>query len=128
MDRQEFDDWLRRYFEAWVSNDPDEVGAVFAEDAVYHVDPFSGPRMRGRREIVERWTSEPDAQQDVRWSYEPLALAGDRGIAQWRVSFAPGGAADRRTEVDRILVITFDAEGRCTEHREWQVTRDVETG
>jgi hypothetical protein len=127
MDLREFDGWLRRYFEAWVSNEPEEVAALFAEHAVYHVDPFSGPRMRGRREIVERWTAEPGAQLDVRWAYEPLAVAGDRGVAHWRVSFTPGGATDRRTELDGILLVTFDAHGRCTEHREWYLSRDVST-
>ena len=91
MDRQGFDHWLRRYFQAWVSNDRDAVGALFSEEAVYYVNPFLGPRMRGRAEIVDVWTSEPDAQRNIRWSYEPLAVQGDRGIAQWRVSFAPGG-------------------------------------
>ncbi len=128
MDRQEFDDWLRRYFEAWVSNDRDAVGKLFAEDAVYHVNPFSGPRMTGRAEIVDVWTSEPEAQRDIRWTYEPLAVEGDRGIAHWQVSFAPEGATDRRTELDGILVVTFDGDGRCTDHREWYAVRDVETG
>ena len=125
MDLDGLDDWLRRYFDAWVSNEPDEVAALFSEDAEYHVDPFSGPRMRGRDEIVVRWTSHPEAQQDVRWSYEPLAVAGERGIAQWRVSFAPNGVADQRTEIDGILLVDFDGHRRCTVHREWQVTRDV---
>jgi hypothetical protein len=128
MDAPGFDAWLGRYFEAWVSNDPDAVGSLFAEAAEYHVDPFSGPRMRGRAEIVERWTSDPDAQRDVRWSYEPLAVGGDLGVAHWRVSFAPHGALDRRVELDGILVLTFDDGGRCTEHREWYVTREVASG
>jgi uncharacterized protein (TIGR02246 family) len=128
MELEGFDHWLRQYFEAWVSNDADAVADLFAEDAEYHVDPFSGPRMRGRQEIAARWTAEPSAQGDVRWAYEPLAVTGDRGVAHWNISFVPGGASDRRTEMDGILLITFDGGGRCTEHREWYVARDVGTG
>ena len=42
MDRTGFTAWLERYFAAWRSNDPTEVGALFTEDAVYASGPFSG--------------------------------------------------------------------------------------
>ena len=35
MDLGAFRGWLQRYFDAWASNDPVEVSALFAEDAVY---------------------------------------------------------------------------------------------
>ncbi len=65
-----FRDWLERYFDAWASNEPDDVEALFAEDAVYWVDPFREPQ-RGRDEIVSAWVSGP--QEDVEYAYEPLA-------------------------------------------------------
>ena len=125
MDLEAFDAWLRRYFEAWGSNEGAAVAELFAEDALYFVEPFGGPRMRGRAEIVQQWTSDPDAQRDVRWEYEPIAVVGRRGVAHWRVSFAPDGLADRRVELDGILLIDFDDAGRCTEHREWYLRREV---
>jgi uncharacterized protein (TIGR02246 family) len=51
MDRAGFEGWLRRYFEAWVSNDPDDVAALFTEDALYWVGPFREPWV-GRDQIV----------------------------------------------------------------------------
>jgi ketosteroid isomerase-like protein len=50
MDRAGFEGWLRRYFEAWVSNDPGDVEALFAEDALYWVGPFREPWV-GRDQI-----------------------------------------------------------------------------
>jgi hypothetical protein len=46
-------DWLERYFAAWRSNDPDEIAALFAADAVYSYGPFREPSI-GRDAIVRR--------------------------------------------------------------------------
>jgi hypothetical protein len=55
------------------------------------------------------------------WSFEPLAVAGERGVANWRVSF---DSDDGRIELDGILVLDFDERGRCTLHREWYEQRE----
>jgi uncharacterized protein (TIGR02246 family) len=75
LDLEAFDDWLERYFRAWVTNDPEKVAGLFTEDAVYWVDPFEEPR-RGRETIVHRWVSGP--QEDVQYAYEPIAVAVGR--------------------------------------------------
>jgi ketosteroid isomerase-like protein len=49
MDRGGFEDWLRRYFDAWVSNDPVDVAALFTEDALYWVGPFREPTSNAAR-------------------------------------------------------------------------------
>lgn len=120
MDRPGFEDWLRRYFEAWVSNDPDEVAALFTEDAIYWVGPFRAPWV-GRDQIVERWTAE--GQADVRTGFDVIAVEEATGVAHWNVTAAPavGGA---RSEWDGILVISFAPDGRCREHREWFSRRE----
>jgi len=114
-----FRDWLERYFRAWVSNDPEDVAALFTEDAVYWVDPFREPR-RGRDEIVRAWVSGP--QDDVSYAYEPLGVTGDSGVAHWAVSSRTPGEPGK-TELDGILLITFAGDGRCREHREWFSSR-----
>jgi hypothetical protein len=76
MDRAGFEDWLRGYFDAWVSNDPVDVGALFTEDAIYWVGPFREPWV-GRDQIVDRWTS--GQQEDVRAAFDVIAVEGRRG-------------------------------------------------
>jgi hypothetical protein len=120
MDIDGFTNWLDRYFRAWASNDPADVGALFAEDAAYSTGPFAEPQ-RGRATIVERWTS--GVQMDVRSSFEPLAVNGDVGAAHWNVRSR--SVAGSLREWDGILVITFDANGKCREHREWYSVRDL---
>jgi len=121
MDRTGFEDSLRRYFDAWVSNDPVDVAALFTEDAIYWVGPFREPWV-GRDQIVDRWTS--GRQEDVRATFDVVAVDGDRGVAHWNVIARPGGDAGQ-TEWDGILTIAFAPDGRCQEHREWFTQRDL---
>jgi SnoaL-like protein len=110
-----FRDWLERYFEAWVSNDPDDVESLFTHDAVYWTGPFAEPRV-GVADIVAAWVGGP--QEEVEYAYEPLAVEGELAIAHWRVVSRRDGAKER-DEYDGILAITFAPDGRCVEHREW---------
>lgn len=120
MDQAAFVGWLERYFSAWTSNDPNDVAALFAPDAVYSYGPFRD-EARGQQEIVRRWVS-GGVQPGLRWSYEPLTVAGERGVANWRISFE---AEAGRTEIEGILVLDFDDLGRCISHREWYERREV---
>ncbi len=115
--------WLERYFAAWRSNKPADVAVLFAENAVYYYGPFKDPAV-GRDTIVQRWVSDPEEQRDLRISYTPLAVNANRGVAHWQVSFRPGKTPDVRITMDGILVLTFDAEGRCIEHREWYALKE----
>ena len=51
-------------------------------------------------------------------------MEGDTGIAHWNVKARSEGQAGR-TEWDGILLITFAPDGRCRDHREWQVRREL---
>jgi ketosteroid isomerase-like protein len=115
MDLDAFQGWLRRYFDAWASNDPVEVSSLFAVDAVYSYGPFREVT-RGRDAIVRAWV-EGGVPNELRTDVEPIAVSGDRGVAHWRVAFRhdAGGVV----ELDGILVCDFDTAGRCVLHREW---------
>jgi len=112
-------DWLERYFQAWVSNDPGQVEGLFSPDATYWTDPFEEPQ-RGVTAIVAAWVA--GVQHDVEYAFEPLAVTGKVGIAHWRVTSRRPGS-DTRDVRDGVLVLTFAANGRCVEHREWMSHR-----
>jgi len=118
-------EWLRRYFHAWVTNDPAEVAALFSEDAVYYYSPFKEPS-RGRTDIVEKWVSDPEGQSDITTQFETLAVEGNLGIAHWNVKFRSHAGKTRRNEADGILLLHFNSELECTEHREWFSHREIE--
>ena len=115
MDHDTFGGWLRRYFDAWASNDPAEVSSLFAVDAVYSYGPFREETL-GRDAIVRAWV-EGGVPIELRTDVEPIAVSGDRGVAHWRVSFRDDAGAV--VELDGILVCDFDAADRCVLHREW---------
>jgi ketosteroid isomerase-like protein len=109
------------YRAAWISNVPSEVAALFAEDAVYSVSPFTEPWI-GRDEIVRRWVA--GIQQDVEMTYDVLAADGDRAIIHWHV-FTRNVGDPVRVEYDGVLVVRFAPDGRCSEHREWYFRREL---
>jgi hypothetical protein len=121
VQREGFGRWLDAYFAAWITNEPDDVSALFADDATYSIGPFAEEWV-GRAEIVRRWTD--GAQEDVEYAYEILAVQGDTGIAHWNVRARAEGEA-ARSESDGILLITFAPDGRCRDHREWLVRREL---
>lgn len=114
VDRDGFRSWLERYFAAWVSNDPVDVAALFAEDAEYSYGPFREPE-RGRDRIVRAWI-DGGVPRGLRTRHEVLAVEGDVGVARWQVTYM---GDDGLVEMDGVLVCTFDPSGRCTIHREW---------
>jgi len=121
---EQFTDWLERYFRAWQSNHADDVAALFAEDAIYYYGPFKTPAV-GRQQIVANWMADPEQQTQVEYNFTPLAIIENLGFAHWHVLYRSGKKPSVATEMDGILVLTFDAQGRCTEHREWYSSREV---
>ncbi len=61
MNRSDLQAWLDRYVDAWRTNDPAAIGALFTPDAVYRWRPYGARRiLRGRDAILEWWLAEPD--------------------------------------------------------------------
>lgn len=77
----------------------------------------------GAQEIRAYWSTLPKARDDIRFSYEILAVTEPWGIARWHGSYTP---VDRETqlEFDGILLVSLDEEGRCQEFREWSNRRE----
>ena len=59
---------------AWKTYDPQAIGNLFSEDAIYTFDPFSEP-VRGRAAIVAAWLDDPDALGTYDGHYEPIMVA-----------------------------------------------------
>ena len=142
MEREAFGRWLEAYFDGtaadigdlpldmrgapfeqrvWMALRTIPPGQTTSYGAIYAVGPFADV-WEGRHEIVRWWTSV--AQDDVEYSYEVLAAEGETGIAHWNVKARPEGEP-YRVEWDGILLITFAPDGRCRDHREWLVRREL---
>ncbi len=117
MDLEELQAWLDGYVEAWRSNDPVHVGALFTEDARYYTHPFRDP-WEGREEIVANWIEHPDPPESWRCEYRALAVNGRTGVARGYTTYlSDEGGVDK--QYANIFVVEFDDEGRCREFTEW---------
>jgi hypothetical protein len=121
MDREGVAKWMDAYREAWISNDPGDIGALFTDDAVYAIDPFAPPWV-GRDEIVRRWTA--GISQDVEMTFEVVALEGDVAVVHWNVITQNMGDPVR-VAYDGVVQLRFTRGGRCAEHREWFFRREL---
>lgn len=114
--------WLDAYVDAWRSNDPEKIGALFSDDAVYAWHPYETRPARGREAIVRAWLKNPDHPRDWKCRYEALAVTGDAGVAQGWTRYRAAARRPAR-EYKTVFVMRFDREGRCREFTEWYFKR-----
>jgi hypothetical protein len=113
--------WLDGYSQAWGTYDPEQIRALFSEDAVYCYNPFDAP-LRGREAIVADWIKERDEAGTYEGSYRPVLVAGDEAVARgYSRYFNTNGSV--RDEFDNLFLLRFDADGRCAEYREWYMRK-----
>jgi SnoaL-like domain len=114
--------WLALFGRAWETRDAEQCAALFSEDGSYREGPFDAP-LNGRAALRAYWSELPPARPGISFAYELLAATDAGGIAHWRGAYTR--AADAvRVELDGILVITLDEEGRCRDFREWSLRRE----
>jgi uncharacterized protein (TIGR02246 family) len=105
--------WMDGYRQAWNSNDPDDIGRLFAEDALYYTAPFRNP-WRGRAAIVDGWLARKDEPGQTQFVWHPVALTGDLAVVQGATTYAEPPAT-----YSNLWLVRLDDAGRCTEFTEW---------
>jgi SnoaL-like domain len=109
--------WVERYRVAWESNDPTDIGKLFAAEAIYRTEPYAQP-WRGREEIVQKWLNARDEPGTTEFSFEPLARdetsSGVRHFIQGRTVYK-----DPARTYSNLWVIVLDSDGRCVDFTEW---------
>lgn len=103
--------WIDGYVRAWNSNRPDDIRALFTEDANYYTAPFREP-WRGREQIVTNWLDRKDEPGDASFDWEPVAQTDE-------VRVIKGVTRYRDETFSNLWVIKLAADGRCREFVEW---------
>ncbi len=118
-DAAAFDRWLARYVDAWRSNESEQIGALFTEDAVYRWHPYDegDDVARGREAIISAWLEEPDDPSSWDLTYERLAVDGDRGVARCVTTYSDTGEGQRIYH--NIFLARLDDDGRCFDFVEY---------
>jgi SnoaL-like domain len=108
---RDVDRWVNDYIRAWGSNDPAEIGSLFAEDAEYYTAPYRAP-WAGRQGIVEGWLKRKDEPGGWEFRFEVLAVADGIG-------FVRGWTTYPDAKYSNLWVIRLADDGRCREFTEW---------
>ena len=112
MQQSDVERWMKGYLKAWESNDPQDIGSLFTDDAAYYTAPDRDP-WRGRDAIVEGWLGRKDERGDWSFRYEITAVCDD-------VAFVRGWTEYRNNpDYSNLWVIRLDESGRCPEYMEW---------
>ena len=109
--------WLAGYERAWEARDAARAAELFTPNASYHEMPFDAPKA-GQAGIREYWSSVTADQRDIDFKSQVVAVNGQTGVAHWSATFT-AASTGARVELDGMFVLTFDANGRCSELREW---------
>lgn len=114
-DRATAEDWVQRYLRAWASNDPQEIGDLFADDAAYYTAGFMREPWRGREAIVAGWLDRKD--EAGTWEFDPEVLGTDGDLAMVRgvTRYLP---PDPST-YENLWLIRLGPDGRATEFVEY---------
>ncbi len=102
---------MSAYRRAWESNAPDDIAALFTEDAKYFDEPFTDPHV-GRDAIVTSWLERQDAPGSTTFTWSPVVVTPDVAIVQGETVYST-------VTFSNLWVIRLAADGRATEFTEW---------
>jgi ketosteroid isomerase-like protein len=113
----DLDSWVDRYVTAWRSNDSEDIGSLFTEDARYYTAPFREPWV-GRDVIVAGWIDRKDEPGQWEFRHEILGADGDVGFVRGWTRYAPTDQ-EPQTDYSNLWIIRLEPDGRCSEFTEW---------
>jgi uncharacterized protein (TIGR02246 family) len=113
VDRASVVDWVERYVAAWNSNDPDEIGNLFGDEAIYLTGPLDVP-WEGRKQIIEGWLKHKDKPGNTTFAYDVIAIDGSMGVVQGQTTYLKPPAT-----YGNLWLLTLDDDGRCARFTEY---------
>jgi len=113
--------WVDAYVRVWRSNDADDIGGLFTDDARYLASPSADP-VTGRDAIVAWWLENADGPEDATFSFDVIGVDGTRAFVQGVTVYRADGDEPERT-YDNLWVIDLADDGRASSYTEWYIRR-----
>lgn len=111
--------FLDGYLDAWRTNDPAAIRALFAPDATYR-DGVDGDPIVGIEGILALWDDQQDEQGT--WSFDgSVEVENDTGAVIRGVTTYSGGAT--QGVYDNVWLVRFGDDGRAVEFQDWWFER-----
>jgi uncharacterized protein (TIGR02246 family) len=122
VERADVERWVQAYERAWASNDPQEIGALFTDDARYYTAPHREP-WTGRDTIVRGWLGRKDEPGEYTFRFEVLGIDGDLAFVRGWTTYAKEGQ-----DYSNLWVIRLAGDGRASEFIEWWMEQKAPAG
>ena len=103
--------WIDNYRRAWESNDPGDIGGLFAEDAAYFTEPYAKPWL-GREQIVEQWLRIKDEPATTTFVWQPVIVTDDLAVIQATTTYP-------EDTYSNLWVLRLDNQGQARQFTEW---------
>lgn len=105
--------WLEDYQRAWTSNEPDDIRALFTDDADYFTAPFR-PAWHGQEEIVGGWLGRRDQPGDWTFRYEIILESPDLSLVRGWTTYR-----DPARSYSNLWLLRMAEDGRYHQFTEW---------
>lgn len=130
MDRAGVERWIEAYRQAWRTDAPDDIAALFTDDATYK--PYPWPReaagWEGRERIVANWIDRGDSRIGWRFDHRILAVEGDTAVIEGWTYYDRGEGEAWDEAYANIWLVRFADDGRAHRFTEWWVERPRQEG
>jgi hypothetical protein len=103
--------WIENYRKVWESNDPRDIGDLFAADGAYFTEPFAKPWV-GREAIVENWIKKADKPGTTTFEWHPLIITEELAIIEATTSYP-------KETFSNLWVLRLDNLGQARQFTEW---------
>ena len=110
--------WMQHYITAWTTNDPEDIRALFTEDAVYATSPQEPEPWKGREQSWNTGLPGATSPTTGRSSGKLLGVDGGRAFVQGLTSYRGNSRS-----YDNLWVIQLTADGRASSFTEWYMQR-----
>ncbi len=103
--------WIAAYRAAWNSNSPDDIAALFTDDAEYSTEPYRPP-WHGSAAIVQGWLEHQDRAGETTFVWAPVQLGEDLAIISGTTTYPSATYSN-------LWIISLASDGRCRSFAEW---------
>lgn len=103
--------WIDHYVRAWNSNDREDIGSLFTDDAVYSTEPYHAP-WKGREQIIAGWLDHKDEPGETSFEWQPISITDE-------VAVISGTTRYPESAYSNLWVLRLNPDGRCRQFSEW---------
>ncbi|MEV4343468.1 nuclear transport factor 2 family protein [Actinoplanes sp. NPDC049596] len=103
--------WVGNYRKAWESNDPRDIGGLFAEDAAYFTEPYAKPWI-GRDTIVKKWLAIKDEPGSTTFEWHPVLVTEELAIIEATTVYP-------NDVYSNLWLLRLDQLGQARQFTEW---------